>query len=178
MSRSASRALVALTLPATLLVAAPTTAKDDTAPVIALVAPVVDLDFATADLKGAARVEEGAKKVKVTLASEVLFAKDSARLRPVAAGRLEEVADKVSARGKGTVTITGYTDDLGSAAHGLALSRQRAQAVARALRPLLDRADHPFVVAGKGEADPAAPNDSEAHRRLNRRVVLSYQAGR
>lgn len=30
------------------------------------------------------------------------------------------------------------------------------------------------VVAGKGEADPAVPNDSEANRRINRRVVISY----
>ena len=69
----------------------------------------------------------------------------------------------------------GYTDDLGSAQHGLVLSRQRAAAVAGVLRPQLDQTDYPFSVSGRGEADPAVPNDSEKNRKLNRRVELTYR---
>ena len=105
----------------------------------------------------------------------MLFDKDSARLRPVATSRLREIAATLRDRGAGPVSIVGYTDDLGTAAHGLTLSRQRAAAVARVLRRSLGRAAYPFTVSGRGEADPAVPNTSERNRRLNRRVVLTYR---
>jgi hypothetical protein len=59
--------------------------------------------------------------------------------------------------------------------HGLVLSRRRAAAVAQVLRPNLDKADYPFSVSGRGEADPAVPNTSEKNRRLNRRVEWTYR---
>jgi flagellar motor protein MotB len=82
---------------------------------------------------------------------------------------------RLQRRGRGKITIVGYTDDLGSAQHGLVLSRRRAAAVARVLRPNLDEADYPFSVSGRGEADPAVPNTSEKNRKLNRRVELTYR---
>jgi peptidoglycan-binding protein ArfA len=69
--------------------------------------------------------------------------------------------------------IVGYTDDLGSAQHGLVLSRRRAAAVARVLRPQLDKTDYTFSVSGRAEADPAVPSTSEKNRKLNRRVELT-----
>ncbi|MGN6129784.1 MAG: OmpA family protein [Nocardioidaceae bacterium] len=176
MSRCSSRRLAVL---AAVAVAAglvpPAWADSGTAPVVDVVAPVVDISFATADLAGAARVEEAPREVKVVLSSEVLFDKDSARLRPRVQARLREVASDLERHGPGRLAIVGYTDDLGSAAHGLDLSRRRAGAVAAALRPLLDRSSYSFSVTGKGEADPAVPNDSEAHRRLNRRVEVTFR---
>ena len=147
---------------------------DLVAPTPDLVTPVLDLRLATSDLKGAARIEEQEDEIKVTLSSEVLFDKDSARLRGQAQARLQEVADRLKKAGPGPLRITGYTDDLGSAQHGLVLSRRRAQAVSRVLRPLLPRGDHPFTVTGRGEADPAVPNTDEASRKLNRRVEIGY----
>jgi len=146
------------------------------APVVPLVAPVVDLELSTSDLRGDTRVDDQRQRIKVTLASEVLFDKDSARLRPVATGRLREVAATLRRRGAGAVSIVGYTDDLGTAAHGLTLSRQRATAVAGVLRRSLGEGSYPFTVTGRGEADPAVPNTSESNRRLNRRVILTYRA--
>jgi outer membrane protein OmpA-like peptidoglycan-associated protein len=115
--------------------------------------------------------------VRVQLNANVLFRKDSAVLLPGAHARLREVAASIKAKGRGSVRVVGYTDDLGSAAHGLRLSRQRATAVAGFLRPLLPVADFAFTVAGRGEADPAAPNTHETNRRKNRRVELSYVQG-
>jgi outer membrane protein OmpA-like peptidoglycan-associated protein len=140
-----------------------------------IVASVHDIVVPTSDLRGAARVDESEKQVKVRLSSEVLFPMDSARLRPGVRGRLTELAELLQRRGRGRVTILGYTDDLGSAQHGLVLSRRRAAAVAQVLRPNLDKADYPFSVSGRGEADPAVPNTSEKNRKLNRRVELTYR---
>ena len=69
-----------------------------------------------------------------------------------------------------------YTDDLGTEAHGLTLSRQRAQAVSEVLRRYMPRSSFTFKVRGRGESHPAVPNTSEKNRRINRRVVVIYQA--
>lgn len=144
------------------------------APVLPIVAPVLDIVFAEADLKKEARVEKGPRRTTITLDSTVLFARDSPKINTKARGRLQDVADQLRKSGPGKVTITGYTDDLGSAAHGLTLSRQRAAAVADVLRDDLPEADYPFTTKGRGEADPAVPNTSERNRKINRRVVIVY----
>ncbi len=181
MSRSSSRpargaAAAAVLLAASLAAPAAGAAPDGpAAPVLDIVAPVLDIDLSTGDLAGAARVDEQPRRVRVTLSAGVLFDRDSARLRPVADSRLRDVAATLRRRGPGSVRVVGYTDDLGSARHGLVLSRARARAVARVLRPLLPLPGYRFDVLGKGEADPAVPNVSEAQRRLNRRVELTYR---
>jgi outer membrane protein OmpA-like peptidoglycan-associated protein len=152
-----------------------TAAPDPEASVLDIEAPVVDIEFSTADLKREMRVDQSPRAVRVTLDATVLFGKDSATIRPGAARRLNEVATTLTSRGPGGVRIVGYTDDLGSAEHGLDLSARRARAVAAALRRDLPASTYPFSVVGKGEADPAAPNTSEANRKLNRRVVITYQ---
>jgi outer membrane protein OmpA-like peptidoglycan-associated protein len=180
-SQSSSRRAVAAGLGAIVLLGIPTAASSDPTPssggtpIRDIVAPVRDIAVPTSDLRGAARVDESEKRVKVRLSSEVLFPKDSARLRPGVRGRLDELAELLQRRGRGRVTIVGYTDDLGSTQHGLVLSRRRAAAVARVLRAELDKNDYPFSVSGRGEADPAVPNTSEKNRKLNRRVELTYR---
>jgi hypothetical protein len=124
-SRSSSRRAVAAGLGAVVLLGVPTAAGGDPAPadggapIRNIVAPVRDIVVPTSDLRGAARVDESEKEVKVRLSSEVLFPKDSARLRPGVRARLTELAEVLQRRGRGRVAIVGYTDDLGSARHGV-----------------------------------------------------------
>lgn len=184
MSRSSERRRGAvglaglLALAGVLLFATPIATADPgtDAPVLAVEAPVVDIEFSTSDLQRAVRVDESTSRVRVTLDATVLFGKDRSTIRPGAARRLNDVAKALRSRGPGEVRIVGYTDDLGSAAHGLDLSRRRARAVAGALRRDLPASSYPFTVVGKGEADPVVPNTSEASRRINRRVVVTYHA--
>lgn len=143
-------------------------------PVFDLELPIHELRPVTGDLDGGSVTELGTNEVDITLRSDVLFGKDSDALKPEARARLAEVAAELGRRAPGTVTITGYTDDLGSEEHGLDLSRRRAQAVRGVLAPSLAR--HRVTVEGKGEADPAYPNDSEPNRARNRRVVISWAA--
>lgn len=136
--------------------------------------PVQQMHLPVSDRAGVAKVDSTPTETEVRLDATILFAKDSASIRPAAEARLAEVAAQLGKRGPGRLTITGYTDDLGSAGHGLILSRQRAAAVAARLRPELPGADTVAVI-GRGEADPEVPNDSEAHRRLNRRVIVDFR---
>ena len=67
--------------------------------------------------------------------------------------------------------IEGHTDNSGDDAHNLALSRQRADAVVRALAGSgIDGAR--LQAAGRGAAKPLADNKDEAGRAKNRRVEL------
>ncbi|WP_306321744.1 MULTISPECIES: OmpA family protein [unclassified Streptomyces] len=134
---------------------------------------ILDLTTTVEDLDGSERREDSRKTVTIALQSEVLFGKDSATLSAAAKRRLTEVADEIGERGATKVTVAGYTDNLGSAAHGLTLSRQRAQAV----RAELGGSGVTYTVRGYGERNPVAPNDTEADRKKNRRVVVSFPKG-
>ncbi len=68
--------------------------------------------------------------------------------------------------------IEGHTCDLGSDAHNLDLSKRRAVAVRTRLVTLGVPAAI-LTTAGRGEATPIRPNNSDANRALNRRVVVS-----
>jgi outer membrane protein OmpA-like peptidoglycan-associated protein len=159
---------------------APAPQPGGTAPALGDVstAPVLTTISGTEVLKGALRDEEGPDSVRLTLDSTVLFGKDSAALTARADAVLARVAARLERGGPGKLAIVGYTDDLGSAAHGLALSRARAQAVQHALAPALPAAGYPTTVTGKGESDPLVPNRDEASRRRNRRVEITYLAER
>lgn len=151
---------------------APTSPAAPVMPVVPMVAPVYPLVSPIKDLAGIATVDERPDSVDVRLDANVLFAKDSAEIKAAGAARLREVATQIEARGPGTLHIDGYTDDLGSAAHGLKLSKRRAEAVADELRPQLPGDSYRFVVRGRGETDFVVPNTSEENRRKNRRVEI------
>jgi outer membrane protein OmpA-like peptidoglycan-associated protein len=141
-------------------------------PVVPITALVVDIHTGTGSVDGSQATEKTERGARTRLDSSVLFAKDSARLRPRARTEIQRVARELGESGPGRVTVTGYTDDLGPASHGLHLSRRRATVVAAELDRHLDDTWPGITVIGEGENDPAVPNTSEANRKLNRRVVI------
>lgn len=151
-------------------------APEPDAPIVDITARVVDIVISTADLRREVRIDQSPGSVRVSVDATVLFAKDSAAIRPGAAQRLDQASAALRRRGPGRVRIVGYTDDLGSAEHGRRLSLRRARAVAEVLQRDLP-ATYRLSVAGKGEAEPLVPNTSDRNRRMNRRVVITYVAG-
>jgi outer membrane protein OmpA-like peptidoglycan-associated protein len=67
------------------------------------------------------------------------------------------------------IEVAGHTDDVGDDASNLKLSQDRAGAV---MKYLLDHgvAAARLQARGYGESAPVAPNDTDEHRQLNRRV--------
>jgi predicted ribosomally synthesized peptide with SipW-like signal peptide len=112
-------------------------------------------------------------KPTVTLSANLAFGIDSAQLSSAARRAIIQLADKAR-RNKvtGTIEVDGYTDSVGSAAHGLALSRKRASAVAALLRSELSGLDITVISKGNGEANPVASNATAAGRAKNRRVEI------
>jgi outer membrane protein OmpA-like peptidoglycan-associated protein len=113
-------------------------------------------------------------KPTVTLKADLAFPKNSAALSDAAKVAIDRLAGKVLSRKlTGTIIIDGYTDNLGSAAHGLTLSQDRAQAVAQYLRSRLGDYLIEIRAFGHGEADPIASNATEEGRTQNRRVTIT-----
>ncbi|MFJ2629020.1 OmpA family protein [Streptomyces sp. NPDC087532] len=125
------------------------------------------------NLAGTERRSWSRTETTYSLQASVLFAKDSSEISPRAKKKIDDLADEI-VRNKPTkpVTIVGYTDNLGSADHGLKLSRQRASAVKAVLEENSALAQNTLTAKGLGEGDPIADNATEAGRQKNRRVEI------
>ncbi|MEU6319695.1 OmpA family protein [Streptomyces sp. NPDC047009] len=139
-------------------------------------AKVLDIKSVVEDLGGEERREDTNENVTFALQAEVLFPKDSAKLNPEARSRIDAIADEVKKQNATNVRVFGFTDNLGSYAHGLVLSKQRAEAVHDRLAASLG-GDVTFEVRGYSEDYPIADNSSEEGRRKNRRVEVSFPRG-
>ncbi|MGI8752786.1 MAG: protein kinase domain-containing protein [Acidimicrobiales bacterium] len=124
--------------------------------------------------------QEAPGRSTLTLSADVLFAFNQATLSPQAQAVLASVAARIKNGADGPVTITGYTDAVGTDEVNVPLSEARAQAVATALTPLVAGSPATLQTSGMGAQDPIAPNtngdgsDNPAGRALNRRVTLAY----
>jgi outer membrane protein OmpA-like peptidoglycan-associated protein len=110
------------------------------------------------------------------LSSTLLFAGNSAVLRPDAQAGIVAVGQEIRRHGHGEVTVTGYASDDGGHQDALQLSRDRARVVAEVLRGALSGTTITVTDRGLGGANPVAPNTTEANRARNRRVEVSYFA--
>ena len=119
-----------------------------------------------------------AGELKLNISADVLFAFDSAAIRPQAARTLSQVALLIREKRPRHVRIEGHTDAKGSDAYNMRLSLRRAEAV-RAWLARREGIDVRLLsVKGFGERKPVAPNtnpdgsDNPDGRRLNRRVEI------
>ncbi|MFI9047623.1 OmpA family protein [Streptomyces sp. NPDC053427] len=122
---------------------------------------------------GSERRQDTNDNVTFSLQAEVLFGKDSAKLSPDALSRIDTIAAEVKKQNAARLRVFGFTDNLGSAAHGLTLSKNRANAVQRELADTLG-SSVTFEIRGYGEQYPIADNATETGRRKNRRVEVSF----
>lgn len=75
---------------------------------------------------------------------------------------------------EGTIEIIGYTDNRGRIERGEALSLQRAEVVAEAIKALDPEHIFALEVKGLGHANPAGDNNTVLGRQLNRRVEITF----
>lgn len=115
-------------------------------------------------------LENGATRVVVS--TDAAFDYGSIVLRPAVAS---ELLAAVQPHLQQRVTISGFTDNVGAATYNLMLSRERAQAIASELL-LHGGSAGRMTVSGYGEDNPRASNETEAGRRLNRRVELLFKS--
>jgi adhesin transport system outer membrane protein len=108
----------------------------------------------------------------VPISSDALFALNSSELNSSAIGRLDELLQKIRTTPKVVeVRIEGHTDNSGSDAINLPLSKARANRVKDYL--VLNGLELTNIqVEGYGASRPVADNNTEAGRATNRRVEV------
>ncbi|GFM34281.1 OmpA family protein [Desulfovibrio subterraneus] len=120
-----------------------------------------------------APVQETAPEAEAIVLRNVNFAFDSAEITNDSAAILTEAAMLIKDR-PGTIVLTGHTDSTGPDAYNQKLSERRAQSVRAFLAKQGISADR-ITAVGKGEADPEYDNKTSEGRRLNRRVVITFE---
>ncbi|MFD5841611.1 OmpA family protein [Streptomyces chartreusis] len=137
-------------------------------------AKVLDIKQVVEDQAGEERREDTNADVKFALQAEVLFPKDSAKLTGEAKARIASIAEEIGKQNATRIRVFGFTDNLGSSAHGDVLSRKRANAVQGVLESELDDSSVTYEVRGYGEQYPISSNETESGRKKNRRVEVSF----
>ncbi|MGW1103244.1 OmpA family protein [Streptomyces sp. NPDC002540] len=139
-------------------------------------AKVLDIVQVIEDEGGEERREDSNANIKFALQAEVLFGKDSAKLSSAANARIAAIATEIKKQNATKVRVFGFTDNLGSSAHGDVLSKQRANSVQSVLVKQLG-SNVTFDIRGYGEQYPIADNSTEEGRKKNRRVEVSFPRG-
>lgn len=110
-------------------------------------------------------------EIVVTMAQDILFATDSATLRPDLRSDLRAIAANLQRYPESTIVVTGHTDSTGTMAYNQSLSERRADSVAAVLIES-GVSSRRVVARGAGQTRPVASNDTAAGRAQNRRVEI------
>jgi OmpA-OmpF porin, OOP family len=154
--------------------ASPPAAAQESGSVSDITLPVLDLELPVQSLDRSVTQTQS----RVTLAADVLFAFNSARLSGSAGSRIDQAVAAIRKAPPGTARFVGYTDSKGSPGFNIGLSRRRAAAVEKVVKKKLGSRTLETRAIGRGEANPVASNtnkdgsDSPRGRALNRRVEI------
>lgn len=105
----------------------------------------------------------------------ILFDTNKAEIQPASEPALEQIAVLLKKSASLTLYVVGHTDNVGTLAANLDLSKRRAAAVVSALTAKHGVAAARLKADGVGPLAPVATNENEAGRAKNRRVELVKQ---
>jgi outer membrane protein OmpA-like peptidoglycan-associated protein len=134
------------------------------------------LDRQAADLAGAISnnnitVVNNGDYLVVNMPQDVLFATDSAALRPDLARDIQAVGQNLLQYPNSRIEVIGHADNSGTAAYNQDLSQRRASSVAQALVATGVQSGRVSAI-GRGEDQPIASNLTPEGRAQNRRVEI------
>lgn len=136
---------------------------------------IYPLETRVSDLEERVTTVETPTTLSVELAADVLFAFDSATLTAEATQIVRAAAATINERAApGEIAVIGHTDSSGADAYNDDLSARRANAVREALAPLVTLPGVSIRAEGRGEREPVEDNGSDAGRRRNRRVTVTF----
>jgi len=116
-------------------------------------------------------IQNTGDRLIVTLPQDILFATDSATVRPDLQRDLRTVAQNLNAYPNTSVQVIGHTDNTGDAGYNQALSQRRAQSVSGIL--ISEGVSSSRIQSiGRGEDAPIASNLTPEGRQQNRRVEI------
>lgn len=100
----------------------------------------------------------------------ILFDVNSDKIKPESYGVIKEIATVLKENPDVKIKIIGHTDSDGDDKLNLELSKKRSLSVKNALNKDFGIDSSRIETDGKGESEPAAPNDTPANKAQNRRV--------
>ena len=103
----------------------------------------------------------------------IRFQTGSDVVMPESAPVLRQVASYMEANAAVRLKITGHTDNVGTAASNLDLSKRRAASVAKVLSEQFAIVANRFETDGKGDTQSVASNAKPEGRAMNRRVEFA-----
>jgi len=121
------------------------------------------------DLKS---MDEALKSQGKVVLSGLFFDHGKAIIKPKSKDSLDVIAKYLKKYKKGNVFVVGHTDSSGNYDNNLKLSRQRANAVMKALVKDYKISATRLMSVGVGPVSPAGSNGDEQGRKKNRRVEL------
>jgi outer membrane protein OmpA-like peptidoglycan-associated protein len=123
------------------------------------------------DLGPETTIRNTGQELILTMPQDILFAVDSATLRPDLRADLQVIAANLRRNPDSIVRVVGHTDSTGALAYNQRLSERRADAVAAVL---IENgvSGQRIVTTGMGPSEPVATNATAAGRTLNRRVEI------
>ncbi len=110
--------------------------------------------------------------LRMNLDSAVLFETGKHVLKEEGILAIQELAEQMKNLQKGTITVEGHTDDVGSDTTNKTLSQKRAASVAAELKKAINNPAFKWKEVGYGEANPIVLNDTDENRAKNRRVEI------
>lgn len=116
-------------------------------------------------------IQNTGSELVVTMPQDILFATDSAAVRPDLQRDLRAMADNLQNYSDSRVEVIGHTDSTGPADYNLRLSQRRADSVANVLVGA-GVASWRIDAFGRGEDEPVATNLTAEGRTQNRRVEI------
>src|SRR5664279_3512372 len=122
-----------------------------------------------------AQVERVGEGINMTFNSGLLFKINSSELSDSAKYNLGRIAAVFNNYPETTILVEGHTDNTGTVQYNIDLSRQRANTVVDYLMSK-GVAKIRFDTKWFGEDQPKYPNDTDASRKLNRRVEVGIMA--
>lgn len=123
------------------------------------------------------KVAKGTNDIKSKLVADgkisttgIRFDVNADNLRPESYGVINEIAKVMKENPDMKIRVVGHTDNSGSAADNLILSKKRADAVVKALTETHQIPAAQLQSDGKGSTAPAGDNKTDEGRATNRRV--------
>ena len=110
--------------------------------------------------------------LRMNLDSAVLFETGKHELKEEGILAIKELAEQMNNLQKGTITVEGHTDDVGSDVTNKTLSQKRAASVAAELKKAINKPAFKWKEVGYGETNPIVLNDTDENRAKNRRVEI------
>ncbi|MEO8402733.1 MAG: OmpA family protein [Gammaproteobacteria bacterium] len=120
------------------------------------------------------QVRKVGNSIQLIMASDITFDTNQADVRSGFYPTLNSVAIVLKKYDNNSITITGYTDNVGGDAYNQVLSERRAHSVGDYLMAQGISGNHIFA-EGFGKRNPIASNASAEGRSMNRRVVITLR---